>query len=308
VELPSGEIGAFDGPKGRWAKRGQATASSQPGWHSSGRFTTGDQVADRQIVVDQGKKLNADRDALARAYPVVSQLDRFEGLNKAQRTGGIQHQDPDGWGQVNPLSWPGTVGKWFADQDPEIKEMSGIASGLQGQARPAGSGATSDFEQRLYRQGVPAPDKRGKTNQNIIRYQKGVIAEEDDRLAFQEEFMRRNGSLNGSQAQWGRYLAKNPYTVVDKGGATKPNSGRADWKEHFGLQAPRAAAPKAAAAPRWTKKQQAVASLLKPTGPVGLEKNPILINPNDPHASYDRVDSGQWYITPKGERLQKKAR
>ena len=277
------------------------------------RFTTGNEKADQAIVGDQGKKLNADRDALGRAFPVISQLDRFSELNQEQRTGGIQHQtygDSPGerW---NPLNIPGMVGHAFASRDPQFQEMSGIASVLQGQARPAGSGATSDFEQRLYRQGVPSPDKQGRVNQSIIEYQRGVVAEESDRLAFNEDFFRRNGSLNGAQEAWGRYVAANPYTRPSKGGRSEPNAKRQAWREYFGV-APQPArrAPTPASKPAGRQKgfsgrlaapQRAKAVELLRGGarnhPSGSEMNPYA--PANP-AEFRAIKPGQWFIDDDG--------
>jgi hypothetical protein len=203
------------------------------------RLQAPDKIAERGAYVRDYGQINKDRDDLAKVYPVTTDLDRFHSLNTKKATGSIGQQDYDGWEKANPLNWPGMLASTWEKRDPLFKEMSGISSGLQGKARPAGSGSTSDLEQRLYRMGVPSPEKEGPTNDNIINYQKGVISEQNDRLAFQEEFLRRNGSLSGSQDAWTRYIAANPYTVSDKDGRTRLNPQRADWKEHFGVAPPR---------------------------------------------------------------------
>jgi hypothetical protein len=194
------------------------------------RLDAPDKVALRSAYVKDYDKLSKRREDLGRYYETTSNLDRFHTLNHQTGTGGILNNIPFVKDAVEALN-------------PSVREMSGIASGLQGKARPAGSGATSDFEQRLYRQGVPSPEKPGPVNESIINYQKGVLAEESDRTAFDEEFMRRNGSLSGSQEAWARYVARNPYTVSDPHGHARLNPNRADWRVHFGLQKPQ---PKAA--------------------------------------------------------------
>lgn len=270
-----------------------------------------DKIAERGAFIKDYSDLNSQRDELGKMYPMTSELDRFHKINERQPTGGIDKQDYDGWERANPLNWPGMAGHAFTQYDPEVKELSGIASGLQGKARPVGSGATSDFEQRLYRMGVPSPEKQGPTNDNIINYQKGVLAEQSDRLAFQEEFLRRNGSLSGSQQAWGRYIAGNPYVVTDDHG-TRANPRRADWKDHFGVAEPRAAAPtQAAQKPAgWSgqlpKAQLAAAMMFKgATAPQGSKGNPYLPTSAKEFA---RLPAGAAYIDDDGKTYVKGAR
>jgi hypothetical protein len=190
------------------------------------RFTTGDKIADRQNTVGDYKGVREQRDALSAYYPDIANLDRFHSINARQATGGIQHQD---WHGLNVVQ---TINEMV---HPQLKEMSGIASVLQGKARPKGSGATSDFEQRLYRQGVPSPEKTGPVNDSIETYMKGVMQEQSDYLDFQENFIRRNGTLSGAQQAWAKYVTKNPYTIVDQRGLSISNPNRPDWKQAFGL-------------------------------------------------------------------------
>jgi hypothetical protein len=188
------------------------------------RFSIGDKVGDRQLTTRDYGQIRDERERLGRFYPDMTTLDRFHQLNAETGTGGLQHQD---WNPIHGL---------VEMVNPRLKEMSGIASTLQGKARPVGSGATSDFEQRLYRMGVPSPEKAGPVNDSIENYMRGVLNEENDRLAFQEEFIRRNRTLNGAQEAWTRYVMKHPYTVTDpKTRQTVPNGRRQDWKTYFGL-------------------------------------------------------------------------
>jgi hypothetical protein len=105
---------------------------------------------------------------------------------------------------------------------------------------------------------VPSVEKLGPVNQDIINYQRGVLKEEKDRLAFMETYQRLNGgSLNGAADAWSRYVSANPYTVT-QGKRVKLNTNRRDWQTHFGLTAPaaRSSAPRtnaAASAPRTVK-------------------------------------------------------
>lgn len=203
------------------------------------KVSMGDKVGDRQVRVNEARSLNEQRDKVAPFANDLAQVERFVAINREQPTGGIQHKTYDTAGEkINPLNWPGMVGNAFMQFDPEYQELSGIASGLQGKARPAGSGATSDFEQRLYRMGVPSPEKDGRVNQSIATYMKGVMAEENDRLAFEERFLAANGTRSGAQAAWSRYVEANPYIVTTKSRGmvrTVPNRRRTDWQTAFGL-------------------------------------------------------------------------
>jgi hypothetical protein len=212
---------------GQWVP---LTAVGTRGFTSPQRLRAPDPIAQRNAFSKDYDALRKDRDQLGRYYPTLSQLERFEAINTRQRTGGIQHQDLGGWNVIQNVN---------EALNPDLKEMSGIASGLQGQARPAGSGATSDFEQRLYRQGVPSPEKTGPVNQSIIAYQTGVMQEEKDRLAFAEAYLNHNGSLAGSQEIWADYVRANPYTVVGRNGRTGTNTKRQSWRQWFGVDASR---------------------------------------------------------------------
>jgi hypothetical protein len=223
---------------GKWVPAG---AVGQRGFTSATPLKAPDKIAQRNAFSKDYDSLRKDRDALGRYYPTVSQLERFEGINTKQRTGGIQHQDLGGFNVIQSVN---------EALNPDLKEMSGIASGLQGQARPAGSGATSDFEQKLYRQGVPSPEKSGPVNQSIIAYQKSVLYEEKDRLAFAEAYLNQNGSLAGSQDAWTEYVTANPYAQVGRDGRTALNGKRQPWRQWFGLTGgPAKPAPRPAAAP-----------------------------------------------------------
>ena len=189
------------------------------------RLAAPDKIAERGAYIRDYDKLSKRREALGRFYGDTTNLDRFYELNSRQGTGG--------WQNIVPV-----VKDAYEALDPTAAEMSGIASTLQGKARPVGSGATSDFEQRLYRMGVPSPEKKGPVNESIIHYMKGVLQEESDRTAFDEEFLRRNGSLAGSQEAWARYVTANPYTVTDRHGHSRLNGRRQDWRAHFGLAKP----------------------------------------------------------------------
>lgn len=200
------------------------------------RLVAPDRVAERGAYIRDYDKLSKRRETLGRYYGEDANLQRFHELNSRQGTGGVKNNV---WGikELNELA------------SPAIKEMSGIASVLQGKAKPDGSGSVSNFEQQLFRMGVPSPEKTGPVNESIINYMRGVMREEQERTAFDEEFLRRNGSLSGSAEAWSRYATSNPYLTQDKHGHTRINTNRADWRAYFGVGSGARRSP-AANAPR----------------------------------------------------------
>lgn len=181
-----------------------------------------DKIATRQAWVGEKTKLGAQRQALGPMGETLSQLDQFEALNKQRGTGG-------GSDLLN------TAAGWIGRSDPRMDTMQGIKSRLQGRARPVGSGSTSDFEQRLYAQGVPGPDKLGPANENIIHHMRATYAEENDRLAAAEAWLDARGTMNGFQDAWTGYLQKEPYTAT-RGTDVRGIGNRVPWQEFFGVK------------------------------------------------------------------------
>lgn len=184
----------------------------------------GDPAGERQTARDDYKELGKRRAQTNTYSGVNSALDRFQSLNERTNTGGIMN-GPVGSKRSGLISM----------MDPKVGEMDAITSGLQGKARPAGSGATSDFEQRLYRQGVPSSDKAGPVNASIRTYMKSVLSEDSDRVAFEDEYFRKNRNLANSAEAWTRYVSAHPYAMTDSKGNYVKNPKRADWRQYFGI-------------------------------------------------------------------------
>lgn len=111
-------------------------------------------------------------------------VQEFQALQSQQRTG-------PGAG-INPLN-----GGILLDR--ETRGMDALAARMRGLMRPAGSGATSDFEQRIYARGAPSIDNTPEQNAVIID---GIIrATEiaDARQFFYEEYAAAYGDLNGAE-------------------------------------------------------------------------------------------------------------
>ena len=97
----------------------------------------------------------------------------------------------------------------------------------------------SDFERRLYAMGSPNLTNMGPTNRSIITNMRATRLEEADRIAFMQQYIAKNGTLNGADAQWRSYIATNPYTrrrPIQGGGTSFMNDGRTPWAQYFAGQ------------------------------------------------------------------------
>jgi hypothetical protein len=179
-------------------------------------------------LVAQGQRLRAtpsdsqtlqrEMEAANTARRMRAQLDQFRQLNDKVGTG---------WGSV--------VAKPF---NSDLQTMEAIQNQMTPNQRPAGSGATSDFEQRMYAKGIPNITHLGTTNDNIYRQRVRDIDGQIARADFYQSFARANGgSTVGAEDMWGQFLATNPRNYND-------------WRQHFGVGQQPAARPQAPAQPR----------------------------------------------------------
>lgn len=83
--------------------------------------------------------------------------------------------------------------------NPHTRAMTALAARMTGLMRPAGSGATSDFEQRLYARGAPSVDNTPEANREIAT---GLMRAADimqARQFFFEMYAETYGTLNGAE-------------------------------------------------------------------------------------------------------------
>lgn len=204
---------------GQWVPYAANPVQRQSGFVASGLPQAPDEIGRRQ-------QYKSDYDALQKA--TKERTDARNALNKANQFLALNEQMSTGWGR-------NLIPNQF---DQRAQQMEGISSELQGMARPTGSGATSDFEQRLYRQGVPERTKPGEANQSIINRMNALYAEEGDRIAFLNAYLAQNGTIAGADEVWSNYTSENPYSYMDKRGITfQKKTGRTPWRQYFGLEA-----------------------------------------------------------------------
>jgi hypothetical protein len=168
-----------------------------------------------------GKEVEKDSDA-ARALALTAQdAKQFLELNQKNSTGGVI--DKTG------------VGRWAKGFSPDYATMEAITSKLTPNARPAGSGSSSDSDMRLFGRATIGVDKPQETNANIA---KGIIAnakQQQDYANFRQTYLEQNRTLAGSERYWKEYVDKNPIfdPSKEKAGTFDLNPARKDWREHF---------------------------------------------------------------------------
>lgn len=227
------------------------------------RTAAPDKIAVRQEYNAALKDIQKQRQAVQGFNTTMQNLDRFGQLNRDWGTGGLGQNLPN-WGWLDlsavsdygaPYVQKGSDGKTKVafGKIPAYNEMKTISAGMQIGSVPQGQGAVSNFERELFSKGVPSTRNVGNVNANIREHMKATYQRENDRLAFYETYLNSNGHLNGAEAAWGGYVAKNPYTVEGKlkSGDSRimSNPRRQPWQAYFGVATPKAAPARSAAAP-----------------------------------------------------------
>lgn len=161
-----------------------------------GRGYVPENSLDRLNVQERNSVLEARANA-QRLSHAIPDLDRFEELNRTQPTG----------------SWGQQLGQFFGDLpeylgDPEVEEMRAITNRLTPLMRPAGAGATSDFEGRMYQGSLPNRGRVGPANSNIIQNLRRQAQEAQTYAEFLDWYWPRNGGTTGALEEWGRYRSQ----------------------------------------------------------------------------------------------------
>ncbi len=128
--------------------------------------------------------------------PDASQMTRIQQAGEAARS---LQQYADQFEAANQHTGSGPVGQYtqyFNGNQAVMRQTSSLMRGLM---RPIGSGATSDYEQRLYAQGAPDPGLLGPANQARINNIRALAAINSARQFFYEDFADQNGSLRGAE-------------------------------------------------------------------------------------------------------------
>lgn len=111
----------------------------------------------------------------------------------------------------------------FNNFDTGYQTMNSLVSQMIPFMRTPGSGATSDYEQRLYQQGVQSPTNSPTANQAIYRNQQTLAELSQQRRYFYEEYASRNGTLNGAEQA---FQASPEFQRIRRGNPLEDNNRR----------------------------------------------------------------------------------
>lgn len=161
-----------------------------------------------------------DEEALAGLRQTMALFDQFESLMERQQTGGF----------LRRLPLAGSIEGSF---DPEIQEMQAIADRVTPLMRQGMPGAASDRDVRMFRGAAPGPDKLPEVNRALIQAHRMQVQNATDRLAFRQEYLAQNKTLNGADEQWNNYLNANRIFSNEDPDAPKLNPKRRTWREYF---------------------------------------------------------------------------
>jgi hypothetical protein len=109
--------------------------------------------------------------------------------------------------------------------------MSAITARLVPKLREPGSGATSDFDARMFERGTIGLAQPGPTNQVIARGIVGASENLIQKAQFEDMYFQRYRTLNGADRAWGAYLNDNP--IFDPNSPNEPrlNVSRQPWQQ-----------------------------------------------------------------------------
>lgn len=144
----------------------------------------------KSIYEQESKKLNDIRDAVTRGRDVMRDLERFGELNRETGSGGL-------YDKLAPFNWH------FGTNE---NEMVSIQNRLAPMARPAGSGATSNWEGLQYLSSLPGIDKPGPANKAIREDYQRRFDSALKELQFKESYLAKYGHLNGADSAFQELL------------------------------------------------------------------------------------------------------
>lgn len=181
----------------------------------------------RNLYQQADKKLNEMDEAASTARNMARDMQRF--LQLQQRVG---MQGPIA-GRVMALS-------------SEAQEMDAITDKITPQMRQPGSGATSDFDAKMFRNSTVSRTKNEQANEAIGQAVILQTQNTSDRAQFMRDYLTVNGHLDGADRQWARYLNSNPIFDPKSPDVPRLNAARVPYQQFFGAQG---AAPAPQAAP-----------------------------------------------------------
>lgn len=177
----------------------------------------------KQTRLDAQKRLQ-DSDMVQSADKARNNLadsKRFMELMDQQDTGGFLLNTP-------------LVGSLMTTFDPELNEMKKIQDRLTPQQRTPGSGATSDFDAKMFQNSLFGVDAPKQSNQAVVAAMQAKSQMELDRQSFLTDYLNANGHLNGADKAWQNYVDNNPIFDPASPNTPKLNKSRKSYHDYFG--------------------------------------------------------------------------
>jgi len=195
------------------AQLGVPVAEADP-WR--GMSQKGKEASQRSVRTAADKRIGEMEQAAADAAAMQQDVARFLEL---QGAGGITAQGPV-MGRTPALS-------------AQAQEMDAIADRLTPKMREPGSGATSDFDAKMFRSATVGRTKQPEANAAIAEAVKARAQLLQDRAQFMRDYITVNGHLDGAERQWRSYLEANP--IFDRRSTTPTiNPSRSSYRQFFG--------------------------------------------------------------------------
>lgn len=138
----------------------------------------------RASTLTSAQKQLADlREATQGDASSIQMMDQFLNLNQREPTGGF-------WDKYGPDKLK------FGD----TAAMLALQNKMTPLQRPAGSGATSDFEQKMYALGIPNVSNEYNVNMQTRLANAALAEARAERLKFYEQYLAKYGHLNGAES------------------------------------------------------------------------------------------------------------
>jgi hypothetical protein len=169
----------------------------------------------RNLYQQADKKLNEMDEASSTARNMARDMQRFLQLQQ----------------QVN---MQGPVAGRVPAFSSEAQEMDAITDKITPQMRQPGSGATSNFDAKMFRNSTVGRTKNEQANEAIGQ---AVILQSQnisDRAQFMRDYLTVNGHLDGADRQWSRYLNSNPIFDLKSPDVPRLNPKRIPYQQFFG--------------------------------------------------------------------------
>lgn len=194
------------------AQLGVPVAQRDPFANMSGK---GREVFQRELYRQAEKRLTEADEGVSAATAMARDAQRF-----LQLQGNVTMQGP-------------VAGRVPAFSDA-AQEMDAITARITPQMRQPGSGATSDFDAKMFQMATVGRTKNTAANESIAT---GIIANArnaEARAQFMRDYLTVNGHLDGADREWRRYMNANPIFDPASPNTPKINESRRSYQDFFG--------------------------------------------------------------------------